>query len=191
MTAFYALLAATEEEGGHSPIIPAANELIWGTISFLALLGILWGAGVFKKIAAALEERRSRIEGNIEAAERERKEAQELLEQYRQQLAEAREETGRIIEEARRSAEELKRQLQERAEAESQRIVENARTEIRAERDRAARELRREVGTLAVQVAERIVEGSLDGDRQRALVDSYIEELTSGPAGGGGADGAS
>ena len=181
----FALLAAEAAEEEHNPIIPAANELIFGTIAFLLLLGLLWWGGVFKRIGAALEERRRRIEGHIEEAERTRREAEELLERYRQQLAEARDESSRILEETRRSAEELRRQLQERAEAESQRILENARAEIRSERDRAARELRREVGTLAVQVAERLVQGSLDGDRQQRLVDAYIEELTAGAGGNG------
>ncbi|HSR28498.1 MAG TPA: hypothetical protein VLR51_08585, partial [Actinomycetes bacterium] len=48
---------------------------------------------------------------------------------------------------------------------------------IRAERDQAIRQLRNEVGTLAVELATRVVGDSLDRDRQLRLVDEYIDEL--------------
>ena len=181
MFGLLAQVAANEEP---SPILPAANELFWGTIAFLALLVILWRFGVFKRIRELLGQRAELIEGNIEKAKTERAEAERLLHEYRDQLNSARDEADRIIREARETADRLKKELQEKAKEESDRITESARVEIRAERDRAARDLRREVGVLAVQVAERVVGGSLDGDRQLELVDSYIEELAEsvGPA---------
>ena len=80
---------------------------------------------------------------------------------------------------AREAAEQVRKDLQRKAQEESDRIIEAARTEIQAEWERARRELRQEVGILAVRVAERVVEAELDEDRQLALVDSYIDELAS------------
>ena len=177
---------AAAEEKTQNPLIPATNELIWGTIAFVALLVVLWRVGVFKKITEALKERTARIEGQIQDAEAKRNEADRLLDDYRTQLASAREEASQIVADAREASERLKRDLREKAQEESDRIVEAARTEIQAERDRAARELRREVGILAVQVAERVVGFALDEDRHRELVDSYIEELSSGAASSNG-----
>ena len=167
-------------------VLPATNELIWGTIAFVLFLALLWRAGVWRRLGQAMDERTRRIKTDLEKAEQARKEADQLLQRYREQLDKARAEAQRIIEEARQRAEEVRRDLIARAEADSQRIVENARREIQAERARAARELRREVGQLAVDVAERIVGASLDGDRQLALVDSYIEELSGHPPNGNG-----
>jgi F-type H+-transporting ATPase subunit b len=181
------LVAQATEEKTPNPLIPAWNELIWGTVAFVLLLVVLWRVGVFKKITEALAERTAKIEGQIEAAEAKQAEADRLLAEYRAQLATAREEANGIIAEAREAAERLRKDLQAKAQEESNRIVEAARTEILAERDRAARELRREVGILAVQVAERVVGASLDEDRHRELVDSYIEELTAGAAAEGSA----
>jgi F0F1-type ATP synthase membrane subunit b/b' len=39
------------------------------------------------------------------------------------------------------------------------------------------RDLRREVGTLAVELAARVLDDSLDRERQLRLIDQYIEEL--------------
>jgi F-type H+-transporting ATPase subunit b len=180
------LAAEAAEEKTQNPLIPATNELIWGTIAFVALLVVLWRVGVFKRITEALKERTARIEGQIEDASAKRNEAERLLEDYREQLANARTEANQIVAEAREAGDQLRRELQEKAQEESNRIVESAKAEIQAERDRAARELRREVGILAVQVAERVVGFALDEDRQRELVDSYIEELSSGAASSNG-----
>jgi len=179
-----ALLAA-KEETKTNPLIPAANELIWGTIAFLLLLLLLWRSGVFKRITEMLRERSARIEGNIEKAEQTRAEAERLLEEYRDRLGKAREESNRIVAEAREAAEALRKDLQQRAQEESNRIIESARVEIQAERLRAERELRQTVGRLAVQVAGRVVQSELDERRHLALVDSYIDELAASGDGGG------
>ena len=185
------VVAQAAEEETKNPLIPAWNELIWGTIAFVALLVVLWRVGVFKKITEALAERSAKIEGQIKDAEAKQAEADRLLAEYRAQLASAREEANGIVAEAREASERLRKDLQQKAQEESNRIVEAARTEIQGERDRAARELRREVGILAVQVAERVVGASLDEDRHRELVDTYIDELTAGAGVGGSSGGGS
>ena len=182
-----AVIALVAEE--KNPLIPATNELIWGTFSFVILLVILWRVGVFKRISDALKERTDRIEGNIERAERDRQEARELLERYRRQLDEARDEARRILDEARQTGEQIRKDIHARAEEEANRMIDGATREIRAERDRAARELRREMGVLAVQVAERVVGRELDAEGHRQLIDDYIEELGREPSSNGGSGG--
>src|SRR3954469_11729908 len=90
------LLAAAEEKT-KNPLIPAWNELFWGTVAFVLLLVVLWRAGGFKKIHETLAARAARIEGQIREAEERQAEANRLLEEYRQQLAAAREEANGIV----------------------------------------------------------------------------------------------
>jgi F-type H+-transporting ATPase subunit b len=172
----YVLAQEAAEGESRNPILPAANELIWGTIAFLVLLFLMYRT-VFPSINQAFKDRRANIEGKLEQAERERNEAQELLEQYRRRLREAEDETQRILEEARRNAERVRRELLAKAETDAGRELERARQAIRAERDQAIRQLRNEVGTLAVELATRVVGDSLDRDRQLHLIDRYIDEL--------------
>ncbi|HXJ63593.1 MAG TPA: F0F1 ATP synthase subunit B [Actinomycetota bacterium] len=193
MLSLSAVVAAAEKT--KNPLIPAWNELIWGTVAFILLLVVLWRVGVFKRISEALAERTSKIEGQIQQAEAKQAEADRLLDEYRQQLAGAREEANRIVAEAREAAEQLRKDGQQRAQDEANRILESARQEIGAERDRAARELRGEVGHLAVDVAERVIGWQLDEDRQRELIDQFIDELTAtgspNGSGAGSSEGAS
>jgi F-type H+-transporting ATPase subunit b len=169
-----AYLLAQEES--RNPILPAVNELVWGTIAFLILLFVMYRT-VFPSVNKALADRRANIEGKLEQAERERSEADQLLEQYRRRLRDAEDETQRILDEARANAERVRRDLLARAETDAGRELDRARQAIRAERDQAIRQLRNEVGTLAVELATRVVGDSLDRDRQLRLVDEYIDEL--------------
>src|SRR5918996_5455891 len=165
--------AAPEEP---SPIFPATNELIWGTIAFLILLFLMYRT-VFPSSTKASKDRRANIEGKLEQAERARSEAEQLRGQYRRRLRDAEDETQRILEEARGNAERVRRDLLAKAEHDAGRELDRARQAIRAERDQAIRQLRNEVGTLAVELATRVVGDSLDRDRQLRLVDEYIDEL--------------
>jgi len=71
----------------------------------------------------------------------------------------------------------VKADIVARAETEAEQITTRAHDEIEGERERVAGELRREVADLSINVAEKVVGTSLDDDRQRELVDRYIDEL--------------
>ena len=172
----YLLAQEAAQEESRNPIFPATNELVWGTIAFLLLLFLMYRT-VFPSINKAYKDRRANIEGKLEQAERDRDEAEQLLEQYRRRLRDAEDETQRILDEARANAERVRRELLAKAETDAGHEVDRARQAIRAERDQAIRQLRNEVGTLAVELATRVVGDSLDRDRQLRLVDEYIDEL--------------
>ena len=177
MTALIGILAQAAEEGSDKKdLYPQLQELIVGFIAF-TLLFVFMAKWVLPRLNTILEERRKRIQGELEKAERTRENADQLLTQYRGQLSQAREESNRIIEEARRTADGMRRELLDKAEEESQQVVARARDEIRAERDRAFAELKRHVGELSVELATRVVGESLDRERQLRLVDEYIDEV--------------
>jgi len=179
------LLAALGEA---NPILPSANELIWGSIAFIIVF-VLLAKFAFPPAAKALHERTNKIQGDIDSAERDRDEAARMLADYRTQLAAAREESNRILDDARKTAEQLRRDLQAKAEEDASRMIDRARDDIAGERERAISEIRREVGSLAVDLASRVIGESLDRDRQLALVDRYIEDLASGGNGSAGGEG--
>ena len=174
------LLAQTSDK---QDLYPHASELIVGAICFAILFFFMW-KWVIPQVNKMLEQRREKIQGDLERAEHTRSEADHLLADYRAQLANAREEANRIIEEARKTAEQLRRDLQAKAEQESQGIVSRAQDEIRAERDRVLQELGSQVGQIALELAGRVVGRSLDERTHQQLVDEYIE-LVGGSSGNG------
>ena len=172
-------------ESGKDLLYPKLSELILGAIAFFILFAFMY-KWVIPRVNALLEERRQKIQGDLEKAEQSKNEAESLLTDYREQLAGARQDANRIIEEARRTAEAMRKDLMAKAEQEYQGVVGRAQEEIRAERDRVFQELRAQVGALSVELAGRIVGEELDRDRHLQLVDDYIRQLSDLPSNGNG-----
>jgi F-type H+-transporting ATPase subunit b len=158
-------------------IVPHVPELIMGTISFAVVVYVL-GKFVWPRMEATFQARVDAIEGGIKRAEEAQAEANRMLEQYRQQLAEARTEAAKIRDEARADAVSIREDVLAKAAEERDRIIAVGEERLAAQRATIVRELRTEVGTLAVELAGRIVGDSLiDEARQRGTVDRFLGEL--------------
>jgi F-type H+-transporting ATPase subunit b len=176
---------AEAAETTHNPIIPLWQELVLGAIAFAIIAWVLMKY-VFPRMEETFKARVDAIEGGIKRAEEAQAEANKLLEQYKTQLAEARTEAARIRDEARADAEGIRQDVLGKAREESDRIITAGREQLAAQRESIVRELRSEVGTLAVDLAGRIVGESLaDEARSRGTVERFIAELDAAePAGG-------
>jgi F-type H+-transporting ATPase subunit b len=188
------LLHILAQEEDHNPILPPLSEIIVGFIAFAILAAVLMKY-VFPRMEETFQARREAIEGGIRRAEEAQAEARRLLEQYRQQLADARTEAAQIRDAARAEAQHITDEMRAQAQAEQARIVQRGEEMLAAQRQQIVRELRTEIGSLAVDLAERIVGASLADDvRQRGTVDRFVAELegmsarapVGAPAGDGG-----
>jgi F-type H+-transporting ATPase subunit b len=162
-----------------NPILPDANELIWGSISFVLLLVLLWKVAL-PPVRKAMAARTERIHGDLDAADHAKVEAQTVLEEYRRQLADAKNEANRIIEESRQTADQLRKDLVAKAEADATELRQRATADIEAAKERALTELRTQLATLAIDLAEKVVEHNLDRPTNEALVERYIAQVGSG-----------
>ena len=161
----------------HDPLIPLWQELLVGAVAFAVLCFILIKY-VFPRMEETFKARVDAIEGGIKRAEAAQAEANAALEQYRAQLAEARTEAARIRDEARADAEGIRRDVLAKAQEERDRIIAAGKEQLAAERQTIIRELRAEVGTLAVDLAGKIVGESLaDEARQRGTVERFLSDL--------------
>jgi F-type H+-transporting ATPase subunit b len=161
-----------------NPLLPAWNEVIWGMLSFVVLLFLMWKFAL-PQVRNMMKAREDRIREDLEKAENARTSAEEEKARYETQLAEARGEAGKIIEEARQAAEQVRRDLIARAEVEANEVRERAQVDINAQQQRALTELRTQVADLSIDLAERIVGRNLDRDTQLQLVDSFINQVGS------------
>jgi F-type H+-transporting ATPase subunit b len=168
---------AASSTASTDPLLPTTAEFIIGTILFALVFGTM--AKVFlPRIQQVLSQRTELIEGGLARSEEAQTEAKQLLDQYNQQLAEARHEAARMREEAREQGAAIIAEMREQAQAEARRVTEAAQAQIQAERQQALTSLRAEVGTLATDLASRIVGESLtDEARQSRMVDRFLSEL--------------
>ena len=161
------------DAAAQDPLIPTWPELIIGTVVFVVVFGVL-AKLLLPRIVKTLNEREDAIQGGINRAD----EAQAVLAQYRAQLEDAKHESSRMREEAREQGAQIIAEMRERAEAEARRITESAQAQIDAERQQALISLRSEVGSLATELASRIVGESLaDQARQSRMVDRFLDDL--------------
>ena len=161
-----------------SPLLPELNELIWGALAFLIVAAVL-GKFAWPAVKKGMATREEKIRGDLEAAEAGRAEAAAIKAEYERQVADARTEAGRIIEEARQAADEVRRDLIARAEADAAEVRSRAQEDIRLASERASADLRGRVAELSIELAEKVVERNLDADTQRALIESYINQVGS------------
>jgi F-type H+-transporting ATPase subunit b len=163
--------------GTKAPIVPHPAEVIIGLIFFAI---VYWAVAkyVVPQFEKMYAERTAAIEGGIEKAEEAQKEAAAALDEYKEQLSHARAEAAKIREDARAQGAQIIAEMREQAQVEAARITAAASQQIAAERQQAIVQLRTDVGTLATDLASRIVGESLeDAARQSRVVDRFLDEL--------------
>jgi F-type H+-transporting ATPase subunit b len=167
--------AGGEEEGGSFLVSPGLGLMIW-TLIFFGLTMWFLSRKAFPWIQEQLDKRAKAIAESIEAAERSKKESEELMAEYRARLKEAREQADDIVARARKSAEASKQQAAEEGKEKREELVAAARRDIEAETRRSLERIRKEVADLTVLTTEKVVRKSLDPEDQKRLVDEALQE---------------
>jgi F-type H+-transporting ATPase subunit b len=157
-------------------ITPNVGLMIWTLILFGISMYVLWKLA-FPRISEALDRRQKAIDDSIDAAERTRHEADELLAEYRERLKEARSQSEEILERARKAAEVHEHDSLAEAKARREQLMEQARRDIEVETRRAIQEIRREVADLTVMATEKVTRKTLTESDQRRLVEEALGEL--------------
>ncbi len=177
LTAASTLAAETETVEGWRLLVPASYDILWSAV-VLVVIAVVFYKLVLPKFQAVLDERTEKIEGGLAKAASAQEDAARAKAENEQQLQEARTEAARIREEARAEATAIVAEAREKATAEQARIAENAQRQIEAERQQAAVQLRGDVGSLATELASKIVGESLaDEARRSRVVERFLDEL--------------
>jgi len=165
-----------EEEGGSFLVSPDVGLMIW-TLLVFGLSMYLLGKLAFPRIAEALDRRQKAIEESIDAAEHTRKEAEQILAEYRERLAEARGQADEIVTRARKTGEAAENEIVADARAKREEMMEQTRRDIEAETRRAIQAIRAEVADLTVLATEKVARKSLTDEDQKRLVEEALSEL--------------
>ena len=168
--------SGSKDSGGSFLVSPGLGLMIWTLGLFLFTLYVLKRLA-FPRIQEALDKRANAVRENIEAAERQHREADELLEEYRKRLTEAREQADDIVTRARKAAETARAEATDEGREKREELVAAARKDIEAETRRSLQQIRKEVADLTVLATEKVTRKSLDSADQRRLVEEALSEL--------------
>jgi F-type H+-transporting ATPase subunit b len=175
-TLVFAAESGGEEGGGSFLVSPGIGLMVWTLVLFGVSLYILWKVA-FPRIAEALDRRQKAIEESIDTAERTRREADELLAEYRERLTAARHQADEIVARARKAGEQVEADLATKGRERREELLEQARKDIETETRRAIQEIRAEVADLTILATEKVTRKTLTEEDQRRLVEEAVAEL--------------
>ena len=177
------ILAVATAAGRHATTFAAEGEtalfqvnLFWVIVSalnFILFFVLIW-TFAFKPVSKMLADRKDRIEQGLKDAEQARRDRESAESERVAALAEARREANDILVRAQKVAQETRDADIAATREELERMRVRAAADIEAEKQRAIGELRGEVADLALAAAGRVVGESLDGERQRRLVQEFL-----------------
>lgn len=159
-------------EGGHHL---NTGDILFQLIMFLVLLALL-SKFAFKPLMGIMKQREEHISNEIEAAEKSRVEANNILEEQKSLLKEARQEAQVMIENAKKQGDIQREEIIATARQESERIKEAAKVEIEQQKEKAVATLKEQVASLSVLIASKVIEKELSAEDQEKLINDYIQE---------------
>ena len=155
---------------------PEPGLIIWTLVSFFILL-ILLKKVAFPPILKGMKKREETIKQQLEEAQKTKKEAENLLGDYKRQLAEARSEAQKIINEGKSLGENMRKEIVQKAQEESNQIVKRAQEEIELQKQKAILELQEKIADLSIMAATKIINKSLNTEDNRRLVEEYVAKV--------------
>ena len=171
--------------GGNFLVTPEVGLMLWTLLAFGVSMFLLRKLA-FPRIQAALEKRARAVAESIDAAERTRQEADQILHEYRERLREAREQADEIVARARKAADRTQDEARVQAKETREEMLSDARRDIEQETRRAIGQIRREVADLTVIATEKVARKTLDEQDHKRLIDDALQEFDFSQLPGGG-----
>lgn len=157
--------------------MPDTGLLFWMLLCFGVVFGILAKFG-FPVITQMVESRKQYIDQSLEVARKANEQLTNLKAEGETILREAQIEKAKILAQAKADSEQILLQAQQKAVEEGNRLLQEVRLQINAEKEDALRDIRRQVVTLSVEVAEKVLRNQLDtSDKQAAMMNKLLDEV--------------
>lgn len=155
---------------------PNPGLAFWTVVTFVVLF-LLLKKLAWKPMIAALDQREKGIRDAIEGAEKAREEAKQMLDEARQKLEASAQDARAVLDEARQKAGRIEQDMLQKAQRECAHIQEQSLREIERAKEKALEELWLLMGSVATQVAGRLIQKALNEEDHRQLIDEALREI--------------
>ena len=149
---------------------------VWTIITFLILLGLL-SKFAWKPLLHALEKRENEIAKSLEDAEKARKELDRLTSEGDEIIAKARSEAQAIVGEGKKAADQLKESTLSKAKETAAANLDDAKEQIKMEKEKAIGEIKGEVVGLSLSIAEKLVKKNLNEEDNKSLINESLKNI--------------
>lgn len=151
--------------------------VFWTTLIFLVFF-LLLRKFAWRPILGAVKQREDSINNALQAAENARKEMQNLQADNERIIQEARAERDAMIKEAREIKEKMIADARVEAQAQGEKMIEQAKATINSEKNAAMAELKAQVSGLSLEIAEKILKQELsNAAAQTTLVEKMLDDV--------------
>ena len=158
-------------------LTPELGLFFWTLIAFVCVFLIL-KKFAWKPILQSLGEREKGIADSISSAERVKGEMSQLKSENEKLMAQAREERTQMLKEAKEIKDKMIGEAKEQAKVEANKIISEAQVQITQQKNAAMAEVKNEIGTLAVEVAEKILRKQLNSaDGQESYMSMLAKDI--------------
>jgi F-type H+-transporting ATPase subunit b len=151
------------------------SSLIAQLIAFLVLLSALYIVA-YKPFMRMLDERSKKVKDSVEQAEEIKKKLESAENDAAKMIEEANIKSRQIAEQAAKTGDEIKHKAAQEAKIQAEAIISKAQKEIQLQKEVALSELRKEVADLAVLVAGKAINRSLDDKGHRQLIETVLDD---------------
>lgn len=158
--------------------LPILESVILALVALL-LIYLILRKFLHEPVTKMLNERKAKIQGDLDEAKVLQEEARIIKEDYESKINLAKVESQEIVEGARKRGEELRQGIVSDAKKEAELVMENARREIQRERDAALQDIKTQAAEIGVLIASQIMEDQVNEDKQKILIDKFIDEVGS------------
>lgn len=132
---------------------------------------------LFKPVQEILDKRRVKTDEALTQARASQEEADKAKSEYESSLREARGEAGRIIEKAEKDARTKADSITQEAQQYAANLKARAEEEAEAEKKRALNEVKEEIGSIAMDIAVKVVEKEIHEAEHKALIDDFLKQV--------------
>lgn len=150
--------------------------LISQIVNFL-LLVLLLKKYAYGPVIKMLEERSDKIEKSLADAKRIEEELKDTEETKVREIRKAKEEAAELVKQAYEIAAANEQKSLEETKLKTQEIVTRAKEEIQREKDKSVREAKEEIGSLAIEIAEKIIRKNLDEATSKKLAEETLNKI--------------
>lgn len=135
---------------------------------------------LLKPVREIIEKRRKLTTEELDKARASREKADALKSEYEKSVADATAEATEIITAAGKNAQAKSDEIISNANAEAIAIRNKANADIEQQKKNALNEVKTEIGSMAVEIAEKIIEREVTEDDHRKIVDDFIRNVGDG-----------
>lgn len=158
-------------------LTPDLGLIFWMALAFIVVLLVLSKYG-FPVIVKMVGERQKFINDSLMNARAANEKLATIQAEGEKILRSAREEQAKILKDAMTTRDTIIKNAQQKATSEGEKILEEAKTQIQAEKENALRDIRAQVADLSIRIAEQLVMEHLKDDcKQEKYINSILEKI--------------